>query len=386
MNGVPQALQEQLLGRGVQEVLTAADRASLTGQSVLVTGAGGSVGSELVRQLAACRPARLTLFEQCEYALFRIEESVRRDHPNLAIDAVLGDVTRRGDIRAACARSRPRVVYHAAAYKHVVLTETAIVPAVRTNVLGTIEAMNAARDVGARFVLISSDKAAEPRSVMGATKRLAEMAALGGATDLFRPVAVRFGNILGSSGSLLEIMCRCAEEGRDVPVTDLDATRYFMTAGEAVQLVLKSDLIGHAGEVFWLDMGEPVRIGDLVSRFIEWSAASGRPRVGVRSIGLRPGEKRTETLTTQGLSMRKTADPRIWSARQSKSRVDLDAVLRRLRHAVARGDAANALQALHEAVPGFTASEAAQAASRLQVAGTGAVRLQATGTGGGRLQ
>ena len=160
---------------------------------------------------------------------------------------MLGDVTRRGDIRSACLRSRPRVIYHAAAYKHVVLTETAIVPAVRTNVLGTIETVNAARAVGARFVLISSDKAAEPQSVMGATKRLAEMAALGSATSLFRPVAVRFGNILGSSGSLVEIMGRCADEGRDIPVTDLDATPNYMTAGEAVQLVLKSDLIGRAG-------------------------------------------------------------------------------------------------------------------------------------------
>lgn len=363
MTAIPQGLQAHLLGRGVQDVLTADDRAALAGQAVLVTGAGGSVGAELIRQLAACGPSRLVLFEQSEYALFRIESDLRQQFPNVQIDAVLGDVTRRSDIRTACRRTQPRAVYHAAAYKHVVLTETAIIPAVRTNVLGTLETVKAARDVGARFVLISSDKAAEPGNVMGATKRLAEMVALGCATPLFRPLAVRFGNILGSSGSLLEIMCRCAEEGRDVPVTDPDATRYFMTAGEAVQLVLKSDLIGRAGEVLWLDMGAPVRIGDLVSRFLEWSVASGRPPVGITTIGLRPGEKRAETLTTQGLSMRKTADPRIWSARQSKAVIDVEAVMRRLRAAVARGDAAQALLALQEAVPGFTLSEAARAAA-----------------------
>jgi FlaA1/EpsC-like NDP-sugar epimerase len=363
MTTIPPGLQEYLLGRGVQDVLTAEDRAELAGQAVLVTGAGGSVGAELIRQLAACGPSRLVLFEQSEYALFRIESAVRQHFPDVRIDVVLGDVTRQSDIRAACRRAHPRAVYHAAAYKHVVLTETAIVPAVRTNVLGTLETVKAAREVGARFVLISSDKAAEPGNVMGATKRLAELVALSCATPLFRPLAVRFGNILGSSGSLLEIMCRSAEEGRDIPVTDPDATRYFMTASEAGQLVLKSDLIGRAGEVLWLDMGVPVRIGDLVGRFLDWSVAAGRPAVGITTIGLRPGEKRTETLTTQGLSMRKTVDPRIWSARQSKAVIDVEGILRRLRRAVARGDAAQALLALQESVPGFAVSDAARTAA-----------------------
>jgi FlaA1/EpsC-like NDP-sugar epimerase len=365
---IPQGLQERLLGREAQEVLTADDRIILAGQTVLVTGAGGSVGAELTRQLAACRVGRLILFEQSEHALFRIESSLRRQCPDLPVEIVLGDVTHASDIGAACHRARPRAVYHAAAYKHVVLTETAIVPAVRTNVLGTLETVRAAREVGARFVLISSDKAAEPRSVMGATKRLAEMLALGSATPVFRPLAVRFGNILGSSGSLLEIMLHCAEERRNVPVTDPDATRYFMTAGEAAQLVLKADLIGRAGEVLWLDMGAPVRVGDIVSRFLDWSVASGGPRLGTSIIGLRPGEKRTETLTAQGLSMRKTMDPRIWSARQSKAAVALESVLPRLRRAVARGDAAQALLAMQDAVSGFTFSEAARASACLDAA------------------
>src|SRR5581483_6015623 len=150
--------------------------------------------------------------------------------PAAAIDAVICDVSRRADIRAACAAARPHVVYHAAAYKHVPIAERSIVPAARTNVIGTVETVRAAREVGARFVLISSDKAAEARSVMGATKRCAEFVTLSAATPTFRPIVLRFGNILGSSGSIVEIMARCVAEGRNVPITDPEATRFFMTS------------------------------------------------------------------------------------------------------------------------------------------------------------
>ena len=367
MNGIrlEHQLEQHLLGRPLRAVLTPGDRRALAGQRVLITGAGGSLGSELSRQIAACRPGQLVLLDHSEYAVFRIEGEIRNQYPDVHLEVVLGDVSRRADMRTVCAALRPHVVYHAAAYKHVTITERSIVPAVRSNVLGTLEAARAAREVGARFVLISSDKAAEPRSVMGATKRLAEIVALSMASPTFRPIAVRFGNILGSSGSLIEIMDRCVREGRNVPVTHADATRFFMTASEAVSLVLKADLIGGRAEVFWLDMGDALRIGDLAERFIACMTPAGQPRVGIDVIGLRPGEKLHEELTTQGLTMRSTRHPRIWSAKQRRVALEkIEIAVRSMRRAVASGDAEAALSAVEQVVEGFTASAAAWTAAR----------------------
>lgn len=367
MIDLPRPLQEHLLGRSIRDVLTRSDRTALSGQRVLITGGGGSLGSELARQLADCGPARVTIVEQCEYALFRVERRLRAAFPEVAFDFVLGDVTRPEDILPVCRATRPHVVYHAAAYKHVALTETAVIPAARTNVLGTLQTVEAARSVGARLVLISSDKAAQPRSVMGATKRMAELVTLGQAGPAFRPLAVRFGNILGSAGSLVEIMWRCVEEGRNLPITDPEATRFFMTAGEAVSLVLKADLTGRRAEVFWLDMGEPLRVGTLADRFIQWARRSGRPGPGIDIIGLRPGEKVREELTSQGLEMRQTRHPRIWSALQPTADPALVArSIRDLRRAIVRGDAAAALAAIQLSVTDFHASGAASTASVLQ--------------------
>jgi FlaA1/EpsC-like NDP-sugar epimerase len=358
-------LQEHLLGRKVRAVLTTRDRLALAGERVLITGAGGSVGSELARQIAACGPSRLLLLDHSEYALFHIERELRDRHPALRLEAVLGDVSRRIDLRVACAALGPHVVYHAAAYKHVTMTERAIVPAMRTNVLGTLETARAARAAGARFVLISSDKAADPHSVMGATKRLAEIVTMSTLTSTFRPVAVRFGNILGSSGSVVEVMSRCVEEGRNIPITHPDATRFFMTAEEAGALVLKAGLIGRHAEVYWLDMGDPVRIGDLVDRFIARATPAGQTPVGIDVIGLRPGEKMREELTSQGQSMKSTAHPCIWSARQRAVAPDaVAAAIRTMRRAVASGAAVDAFDALLRVVPEFRASEAAVAAAR----------------------
>ena len=179
--------EQRLLGRPVESVLTAFDRRALKGRRLLVTGAGGSVGSELARQLASCAPSSLTLVDHAEYNLFAIEHRLRLEYPTLAVHAVLGDVSRRADIRSACLTARPHTVYHAAAYKHVPITEVSVVAAARTNVLGTVETIRAAREIGARFLLVSSDKAADPRSVMGATKRLAELVAVYQRSRLFRP-------------------------------------------------------------------------------------------------------------------------------------------------------------------------------------------------------
>jgi FlaA1/EpsC-like NDP-sugar epimerase len=360
-----QAAEERLLGRPVENVLTAIDRRALKDRRLLVTGAGGSVGSELARQLAACEPASLTLVDHAEYNLFRIERRLRDEFPKLAIEPVIGDVSRRTDIRHACLITRPHAVYHAAAYKHVPVTEVSVIAAARTNVLGTVETIRAARDVGARFLLVSSDKAADPRSVMGATKRLAELVATYQRSRLFRPVVVRFGNILGSSGSVVEIMAEAVRQGRNIPVTDPSATRFFMTAGEAVSLVIKADLMGRGGDVFWLDMGPALRIGDLAQRIIEWGTPDGHKAVDIDIIGLRAGEKLREELTTQGLEMKRTSHVRIWSARQKDvARHDIVRAVRQIRRACASGDATMALDTLASAVAGYQPSEVALKAAR----------------------
>lgn len=362
MTGFTQHELEQLLDRPVRRILSDADRRAFSGRRVLITGAGGSIGSELARQVAACGPERLTLVDHSEHALFQIERELLGVLPARSIDPVLADVTRGAFVRQAFRMARPHVVYHAAAYKHVTMSERAVCAAANANVLGTAHVVAAARNAGARFILISSDKAAAPASVMGATKRLAELVVTRDASATFRPAVVRFGNVLGSSGSLLTILRECIREGRPVPVTDPDATRYFMTAGEAVSLVMKVDLAGHGGETCWLDMGEPIRIGDLVERMFALEASNGYDRVPVDLIGLRPGEKRQERLVEQGTSMTATRHPRIWVARQpvvDPSRVA--GALRALRGAVARADSAASLRVLAECVDEFEPTSDARA-------------------------
>jgi FlaA1/EpsC-like NDP-sugar epimerase len=352
--------QERLLGRKVDGILTVQESRAFAGRRVLITGGGGSVGSELARQVAGCQPSHLFLFDHAEYNLFRIEAELREVFPNLPLSVCLGDVSRRVDIVAACREFQPHIVFHAAAYKHVTLAEQSIVAAARTNVLGTVQTLKAARDVGARFVFISSDKAAEARSVMGATKRFAELVTLDVSSPRFPSMVTRFGNILGSSGSVVEILLRRIQRGLPVPVTDPEATRFFMTGEEAASLVMKAAQIGEGGEVFWLDMGEPVRIGDLVERLITFATPAGAPRVPVDTIGLRPGEKVREELTNQGLEMKRTSHHRIWRARQHDvPRLEVYRALRMLSRACAEGDAGAALEAIRLAVSDYVPSQAA---------------------------
>lgn len=354
MSAFSQGELEQLLDRPVRQVLSAADRNAFAGRRVLITGAGGSIGSELARQVAACHPERLTLVDHSEHALFQIERELLPLVPDGTLDPVLADVTRQAFVRQAFRRARPHVVYHAAAYKHVTMSERAVCAAANANVLGTAVVADAAKSFGARFILISSDKAAAPASVMGATKRLAELVVLSQASERFTPAVVRFGNVLGSSGSLLTILRECIRAGSPVPVTDPDATRYFMTAGEAVSLVMKVDLGGQGSETFWLDMGEPIRIGDLVDRMLTIERTNGYAPVPIEVIGLRPGEKRQERLVEQGISMVPTGNPRIWVARQpAVDDMKVDNALNRLRRAFALADDAAALSALADAVPEF---------------------------------
>ncbi|MGE3957555.1 MAG: polysaccharide biosynthesis protein [Vicinamibacterales bacterium] len=374
MTAFTQPELEQLLDRPVRQVLSPADRQAFAGRRVLITGAGGSIGSELARQVAACGPERLTLVDHSEHALFQVERELGGLLPASRLDPVLADVTRPAFVRQTFRLTRPHVVYHAAAYKHVTMSERAVGAAANANVLGTANVVVAARNAGARFILISSDKAAAPASVMGATKRLAELVVMREASATFRPAVVRFGNVLGSSGSLLTILRECIRDGRPVPVTDPDATRYFMTAGEAVSLVMKVDLDGHGGETYWLDMGEPIRIGDLVDRMMALEQANGYPAVPTEIIGLRPGEKRQERLVEQGIAMTATTHPRIWVARQaSVNGAQVEKAIRSLRRAVARADNAASLAVLATAVPEFSPTVDAVALVRAQSLASGAM-------------
>ena len=356
--------QEALIGRAAVDGLSSAERLGYGGRRALVTGAGGSVGSELVRKLAACGPASLTLVDQSEYHLFHIERDIAARWPGLELHAVLGDVSRPRVMRAACEAGRPHVVFHAAAYKHVTMLERDVCAGVQANVFGTVAAMDAARRVGARFVLISSDKAVNPRSVMGATKRLAELAALSRARAVFRPVVVRFGNVLGSSGSVLELMANAVRRGEPIPLTHPDATRYFMTVGEAATLVLRADLLRLGGEVCWLDMGPPVRILDIANRLLAMAARRGMAPVPISYIGLRPGEKLDEELTVRDMDLSRTDHDRIWIARHDPvNAAVLRRILRALRVDVRHGDGMSTLADLCAAVPEYEPSAAARSAA-----------------------
>lgn len=361
---------QELLGRPIRATIGPAERASFRDRRVVVTGAGGSIGAELARELAACRPAVLGLVDHSELALFALERELGERFPGVTLDVALADVTRAPAIARVCREVQPDVVYHAAAYKHVTMAERAPAAAALVNVVGTVETASAAARVGARFVLISSDKAADPLSVMGATKRLAEMAVLDMASPAFRPVVVRFGNVLGSSGSVLQIMRDAVRRGAPIPITDPLATRFFMTAAEAVALVLRADLLGAAAEIFWLEVGRPIGMGTLAERMLALEARAGYPRVPVQVIGLRPGEKRTEVLADPALIFDRTIDRRIRVARQPSldgrralvgqpGSPGLAETIRAIRRATTRANDLATLEALAGMPGGFTPSRMA---------------------------
>ena len=359
--------QEILLGRPVESLLTEEDRGAYEGRRCLVTGAGGSVGSELSRHIAACRPSSLAVLDQSEEGLFRLEQELRHAYPALALDVVLCDVTRMGTVRHALRRAAPQIVFHAAAYKHVTMAERAVCAATRVNVMGTAEMLTALRDSGARFVLISSDKATAPRSVMGATKRFAELLTLANADRGFTPMVVRFGNVLASSGSFVSITRERIQAGLPILLTHPEATRYFMALSEAAALVMKSAARGGPGETFWLDMGEQVRMGDLVERLQVISSQRGWPRVPTQIIGLRPGEKLVEQLTTDVDEEMPSVHPRMRVSRPPLPwLLRVESLLRILRRHVGQEDGLGTLRTLKAAVVDFEPSTQAWAGARVR--------------------
>ena len=309
---------EDLLGREPVWIDTRHVAAMVAGKTVLVTGAGGSIGSELCRQLARFGPARLVLFEQSEFALYTLEQWFSVHLPDLALVSLAGDVKDRERLNEVFASFRPQVVFHAAAYKHVPLMEVANAwQAVRNNVLGTmLVAECASRFEAERFVLISTDKAVNPTNVMGATKRLAEMVCEAlhrqGSGTQFE--MVRFGNVLGSTGSVIPKFQAQIARGGPVTVTHPEITRYFMSIPEAAQLVLQAAAMGQGGEIFVLDMGQPVRIVDLARKMIHLSGYS-EGEIRIEFTGLRPGEKLYEELLADAEHTRQTPHPKLRIAR-----------------------------------------------------------------------
>jgi FlaA1/EpsC-like NDP-sugar epimerase len=290
---------DDLLGREPVVLDEAVAAATLRGRVVLVTGAGGSIGSELCRQVARFGPARLVLLELSEFNLYAIEQELAEAHPGLALVALIGDVKDAAWMQATLARWRPAVVFHAAAYKHVPLMEGLnAAAALANNVLGSLCTAEAAALAGVeRFVLVSTDKAVNPTNVMGASKRAAELAvtALAARHPGTRFMAVRFGNVLGSSGSVIPRFKEQIARGGPVTVTHPDIIRYFMTIPEAARLVLQAGAVGESGQVMVLDMGEPVRIVDLARDLIRLSGHT-TDEIAIEFTGLRPGEKLFEEL------------------------------------------------------------------------------------------
>lgn len=348
---------EDLLGREPIRLDKAVISARLKNRIVLLTGAAGSIGSVLCHQIAAFEPARLVLLDQAESGLFAIEMEMRQRHPQVPVAAEIADVRKRAEVEAVFRKHGVNAVYHAAAYKHVPMMELHPLAAVENNVIGTWNLAQAAHTTGVEtFVMISSDKAVNPVNVMGATKRAAELVVssfneLDGRT---RFVSVRFGNVLGSSGSVVPIFQKQIAEGGPVTVTHPEVRRYFMLAEEAVQLVLQASTMAQTGEVFVLDMGELVKIADLAAHMIRLAGLEPNVDIEIRYTGLRPGEKLYEEVISEGERIIPTAHDKIKVFRgDAAGRARVEEWLGRVRGAIARRDEVEAVGLLVELAPEY---------------------------------
>ncbi|MEO3414161.1 nucleoside-diphosphate sugar epimerase/dehydratase [Roseovarius sp. CAU 1744] len=336
-----------LLGRERLEEELPGVSETYRGHSILVTGAGGSIGSEICRQLVACKPDRLVLMDHSELMLFEIDRELRHMGSDVDIQPVLGSVCERDLVTGVMKKYKVDTVLHAAAYKHVPLVEYNALEGMRNNVLGTKVVADAARDAGAeRFILVSTDKAVRPSSIMGASKRFAELLIQDLATRSTRTrfSMVRFGNVLGSSGSVIPLFQEQIARGGPVTLTHNDITRYFMTIPEAVQLVLLAGTFARGGDVFVLDMGKPVPIRDVARKMIEGAGLSVRDRdnpdgdIEIRITGLRPGEKLHEELLI-GSDMLTTPHSRILRAQEDHlSEIEMANALNALKQAIETRD------------------------------------------------
>lgn len=350
---------EDLLGRPPVELATEDIRKLLRGKTVFVTGAGGSIGSELCRQIAQFEPSRLVLIERSEVSMFVIEQELLQNTGNYQLVPRVTDILDRKRLQCLFREFRPDIVFHAAAHKHVPMMEGQPAEAIRNNSIGTSVLAECALEAGVeRFVLISTDKAINPTNVMGTTKRLAEVflqALYAENSKRTRFMAVRFGNVLGSSGSVIPTFKKQIAAGGPVKVTHPDVTRYFMTIPEAVGLVLQSAVQGQGGEIFVLDMGKPVKIADLARHLIELSGFQPDVDIRIEFTGLRPGEKLYEELNLGEEICTQTAHPKIMRLRAEPQALEaVRAVLDRFGQVMYGASADELKRLLQEAVPEYT--------------------------------
>lgn len=325
---------EDLLGREVVQLNTGKLESMIKGKTAMVTGAGGSIGSELCHQISKHQPQKVILFEMCELFLYEIEMELKAKFPKIEFIPVIGDVRMQERLDSIFEAYRPHLVFHAAAYKHVPMMEKNPEEAVKTNVFGTKNvAEMAVKYQAQKFVLISTDKAVNPTNVMGTTKRVAEMVC----EDLMQAdhstefIIVRFGNVLGSNGSVIPLFKKQIENGGPITVTHPEVTRYFMSIPEASQLVLQSAAMGNGGEVFVLDMGESVKIVDLVDRMIALAGLRKGIDIEVEFIGMRVGEKMYEELFSDKEELVDTDHKKVFKAKNRKIESDFLVQLEELR-------------------------------------------------------
>jgi FlaA1/EpsC-like NDP-sugar epimerase len=347
-------------------------RVLATGETVLVTGAGGSIGSELCRQLARLEPAQVLVMGHGENSIFDVMAELAERYPNTDAVPIIGDIRDRERMRRVFEKYRPYAVFHAAAHKHVPLMEENVAEAITNNILGTRNIAELSAEYGVEhFVLISTDKAVRPTNIMGATKRVAEQIVQEVAEMTGRNfVAVRFGNVLGSRGSVVPTFLRQIQSGGPVTVTHPEMRRYFMTIPEAVQLVLQAGAIGKGGEVFVLDMGEPVRIVDLATDLIRLSGLEVGADIEVRFTGTRAGEKLYEELFFDSESALPTDHPKVLRAKNGSLALGLSAVVDLLVEAAAGGAEDEQLRVLlQRLVPDFGTGATEEVEADVETAG-----------------
>lgn len=369
---------DDLLRREPIETEQAAVVEMLRGRRVLVTGAGGSIGSEICRQVARCAPAQLVLLGHGENSLFVVGNELRGMYPGLEMELVVADVRSKRRVMSVLERFEPELIFHAAAHKHVSLMETNIEDAVTNNVLGTRVMVDAAVAAGVEtFVMISTDKAVNPVSVMGATKRVAELYVYARAQETGkRFVVVRFGNVLGSRGSVVPLFKQQIARGGPVLVTHPEVRRFFMTIPEAVQLVLQAAALGSGKEIFALDMGEPVRILDLAQDLIRLSGLQVGRDIDIEFTGLRPGEKLYEEVFVPGEQYVRTRHEKIFVARNGEHRSEeefgmLKAAVEGLVVAALDGDAKVTRERLMEILPEFGAEKGRAESGKIELGRVG---------------
>jgi FlaA1/EpsC-like NDP-sugar epimerase len=354
---IPDAVREDLMGKRQAALDQENIREQIQGKVVMVTGAAGSIGAELCRQIAGFCPLALVGLDQAETPLFQLEQELEKVFPNLVFRTELGNITRFDDVSRTMREYQPSIVFHAAAYKHVSMLERHAFAALENNIFGTFRVAKAAASHGVEtFVLISTDKAVRPTSILGVTKRVAELTIRAmQETQGTKFLAVRFGNVLGSSGSVVPIFQSQIAAGGPVTVTHPEMRRYFMTASDACQLVLQALALGKGGEIFVLDMGQPVKIVELARNLILSSGLQPDRDIKIEFIGARPGEKLFEELSLDSEHLVPTAHSRIGSL-ASVEEVDarrVNASLQELRESVSARDHLRMILLLKEMVPDY---------------------------------